>query len=279
MNRISGLKHFGIYLLAVVIIGVGVWVAYRIHGPVKFGNSQVAFQGQITGIDWDSINVYGAYINDDDPTKSDFQHPVLIKITFNSNTKFVRTTWLQPTADDLKTYIKPPFLAQQGEIKKGGVIGDLRNQLGMLVVVKTKDSSGSKEITASEVDYSLPTSYTGYGFYGKFNKTTGTISATGVFSVQNSPAIFMSQGDRTVSLIMSPTVKITRTVIPPVDPAHPNAKQTIVPVQVTLAQLKSDIVNNPVISFGATASANVYGRASFSPSAIYYSIPPKNPIK
>ena len=273
MNRISGLKHYLIYLLALAIIGTGVWIAYRIHGPIQIGKSEVQFQGQITGINWDSIDVYGTYINTDDPTKSDFANPILIKVMLNANNKFVRTIWLQPTQDDIKDFHKPPFLARQGDIAKSGVIDDLRNQLGMLVVIKTDAPSGIKEITPTEVDYSLPTSYTGYGFSGQFIKVEGNnISTSGTFSIQNSPALFMTQGARSVVLNVTAATKLMKTVMTQINPKQPTAKAVTGPVQVTPAQLKTDIASNQNISFSSTYLTNVYGQSPITPTAIYYTV-------
>ena len=282
-TRISGLKHFVIYFVIVAIVAVGGWALYHFRAQLPTPASSAAsyqFQGQITGIGQNDVNVFGTHILDSNPVSSDFKNPHLIKVDFDTNTKYVRTSWLAPTTDDFAKGAQPPFYVRQTNVSKSGVIGDLRNQLGMLVVVKTNaDSSGKSEVTASEVDYSLPTSYTGYGFSGQILSGTGkTISASGIFFVQNSPAVFMNQGTRNVSLVISPTTKLMRLVIPKItDPAHTTNKNVPVPspaAQVTLSQMMTDITVNKNIGINALTPVNVYASASFTPSILYYSIFP-----
>ena len=280
-TRISGLKHLVIYFVIVAIVAVGGWALYHFRAKLPVPQSSAAsyqFQGQITGIGANDINVYGTHILDSNPVGSDFKNPHLIKVDFTAQTKYVQTAWAPPVQNNSTGVVTPPLLALHTSVARLGAIGDLRKQLGMLVVVKTADdSSGKSEITATEVDYSLPTSYNGYGFSGKITSAQGkTISASGVFFVQNSPAIFMSQGPRNVSLVISPTTKLMKIVLPkiPTLNATPDKNEpTPSPAApVTLAQMMTDIATNKNIGLNALSSINAYSSASFTPTMLYYSV-------
>ncbi len=260
--------------LALIIAFVVAWAGQKLYLNYRLQSHQV--QAQLIEQKSDSLTVSGSYILDDSKT-SDLAHPALMTVKINANTKFTKTTWLAPTQEDLSTS-KSLFYVRQSDKSQQGSLSDLKNMRGILLLIKTNNNFLNKnEIIASEVSYSLPTSQTGFGFSGQITKgNSNTISASGLFSIQNSPGMFIGQKSSTVKLVISPDAQLLRTIIP--SPGlNPNSKTVAAPskpTKVTPSQLLADVAIYKNITVNALSPTNVYWQPSFTPQVIYYSIFP-----
>lgn len=272
---ISGGRKLAIFLVIVTIIGAGSWFGYsKWYLPTHSGPQSHQIQGQITDAIAGGFNILGTHILDANPVGSDFSHPVSIKVNLDSKTKFVKTNWSQPTQADFANF-HPPLYAKQSGQTQAGSLSDLKNQQGMLVIIKTVDGSfGKNEVTASEIDYSLPPSQNGYGYSGKITKSAdNTISVSGTFFIQNSPSIFMNQSPATVSFAFSPDTKFFRLLVPKIDPSNIKNQPTnsaSKPVEVASTQLIKDMADYTDISISALSPTNVFGLTTFTPNMVYY---------
>jgi hypothetical protein len=100
------------------------------------------FVGKVTATNADnSIIVYGTYILDANPSKSDYNYPHFVRALVDAQTKFLKTAW--------------DSAAKKNQTQPGSET-DLKNNPGLVITIKTiADTIGQPVIAAAEIDYTL----------------------------------------------------------------------------------------------------------------------------
>ncbi len=154
-SRISGLKHFVIYLVIVALIGVGGWALYRSKSGSQQQSAAQSHQifGQIKSLTDTQIAISGVYLSDTNPAATDYKNRQDMTIQYDSNTKFTKTVWHMPSKTSLsksKNQFDPNTIQKEQQL---GTIAELKNVTGMPITVTTPNVTGDKTIYAQEISY------------------------------------------------------------------------------------------------------------------------------
>ena len=153
MNRISGLKHYVIYLLAITIIGVG--VLFVVHEYLLHGGGKAEHQvfGQTKNIADNQIEISGLYLVDENPALTNYKIRTDFTIQFDKGTKFVKTIWHMPSEAVLaksNNQFDPKSITKD---RVPGFINDIKYVTGMPLTIKTVSNARDTNIYAQEIDY------------------------------------------------------------------------------------------------------------------------------